>query len=219
MAALALTTDTSMLTSVANDYGFEQVFARQVEALGQAGDVAVGDLDQRRSPNVIDRVQVARRAGCRPWRSPGATAARSARWRDPHQRAGRDDRRVQEVHRTLLHAICEIVEAGLTGYTMPELQTSPELRSETMTVNMGPQHPSTHGVLRLVLELRARRSSSADTTIGYLHTGIEKTAEQKKWQQVIPLVERMDYLGRAVQLPGLLPVGRAAARRRGCRSA
>jgi NADH-quinone oxidoreductase subunit D len=71
----------------------------------------------------------------------------------------------------------------------------PELRSETMTVNMGPQHPSTHGVLRLVLQLSGETVVSADTTIGYLHTGIEKTAEQKKWQQVIPLVERMDYLG------------------------
>lgn len=63
-----------------------------------------------------------------------------------------------------------------------------------MTVNMGPQHPSTHGVLRLVLELDGEVVRSADTTIGFLHTGIEKTAEQKKWQQVIPLVERMDYL-------------------------
>ena len=71
----------------------------------------------------------------------------------------------------------------------------PELRSETMTVNMGPQHPSTHGVLRLVLELDGETVVSADPTIGFLHTGIEKTAEQKKWQQVIPLVERMDYLG------------------------
>jgi NADH-quinone oxidoreductase subunit D len=71
----------------------------------------------------------------------------------------------------------------------------PELRTETMTVNMGPQHPSTHGVLRLVLELDGETVVSADTTIGFLHTGIEKTAEQKKWQQVIPLVERMDYLG------------------------
>ena len=71
----------------------------------------------------------------------------------------------------------------------------PELRSETMTVNMGPQHPSTHGVLRIVLELSGETVVGADTTIGYLHTGIEKTAEQKKWQQVIPLVERMDYLG------------------------
>ena len=70
----------------------------------------------------------------------------------------------------------------------------PELRTETMTVNMGPQHPSTHGVLRLVLELDGETIRSASPTIGFLHTGIEKTAEQKKWQQVIPLVERMDYL-------------------------
>ncbi|MQA29702.1 MAG: NADH dehydrogenase (quinone) subunit D [Luteitalea sp.] len=63
-----------------------------------------------------------------------------------------------------------------------------------MTVNMGPQHPSTHGVLRLVLELDGETVLSAAPTIGYLHTGIEKTCEQKKWQQVIPLVERMDYL-------------------------
>src|SRR3954467_6215129 len=72
---------------------------------------------------------------------------------------------------------------------------TPELRSEIMTVNMGPQHPSTHGVLRIVLELSGETVLGADTTVGYLHTGIEKTAEQKKWQQVIPLVERMDYLG------------------------
>ena len=69
-----------------------------------------------------------------------------------------------------------------------------EIRTETMTVNMGPQHPSTHGVLRLVLELDGETIVSAAPTIGYLHTGIEKTAEQKKFQQVIPLVERMDYL-------------------------
>ena len=71
----------------------------------------------------------------------------------------------------------------------------PEIRTETMTVNMGPQHPSTHGVLRLVLELDGENIVSLDPTIGFLHTGIEKTAEQKKWQQIIPLVERMDYLG------------------------
>src|SRR5437764_5251710 len=69
-----------------------------------------------------------------------------------------------------------------------------ELRSESQTVNVGPQHPSTHGVLRLVLELDGETVRSCAPTIGYLHTGSEKTAEQKKWQQVIPLVERMDYL-------------------------
>jgi NADH-quinone oxidoreductase subunit D len=71
----------------------------------------------------------------------------------------------------------------------------PEIRTETMTVNMGPQHPSTHGVLSLVLELDGENIVSLRPTIGFLHTGIEKTAEQKKWQQVVPLVERMDYLG------------------------
>src|ERR1044071_4461004 len=70
-----------------------------------------------------------------------------------------------------------------------------DVRTETMTVNMGPQHPSTHGVLRLVLELDGETILSASPTIGFLHTGIEKTCEQKKWQQIIPLVERMDYLG------------------------
>jgi NADH-quinone oxidoreductase subunit D len=70
----------------------------------------------------------------------------------------------------------------------------PELKTETLTVNMGPQHPSTHGVLRIILQLDGENVVSADSTVGYLHTGIEKTTEQKKWQQVIPLVERMDYL-------------------------
>jgi len=69
-----------------------------------------------------------------------------------------------------------------------------DIKTEVMTVNMGPQHPSTHGVLRLVLELDGETVLSASPTIGYLHTGIEKTTEQKKWQQAIPLVERMDYL-------------------------
>ncbi len=72
--------------------------------------------------------------------------------------------------------------------------TEPALRTETMMINMGPQHPSTHGVLRLVLELDGENVVSAQTTVGYLHTGIEKTTEQKKYQQVVPLVERMDYL-------------------------
>src|SRR3954453_19565108 len=70
----------------------------------------------------------------------------------------------------------------------------PDIKTEVMTVNMGPQHPSTHGVLRLVLELDGETVLSVAPPIGFLHTGIEKTTEQKKWQQVIPLVERMDYL-------------------------
>jgi NADH-quinone oxidoreductase subunit D len=88
------------------------------------------------------------------------------------------------------------------------------VRTETLTVNMGPQHPSTHGVLRLVLELDGETVVSAESTIGYLHTGIEKTAEQKKWQQVIPLVERMDYLsGQSNSMAYVLSVERCSASR------
>ena len=82
----------------------------------------------------------------------------------------------------------------VTGTLTVEEDTMLPSGEHEMTLNMGPQHPSTHGVLRLVLELDGEIVNGAKVTIGYLHTGIEKTAEQKKWQQVIPLVERMDYL-------------------------
>ena len=61
-------------------------------------------------------------------------------------------------------------------------------------VNMGPQHPSTHGVLRLILTLDGERVVRSEPDIGYLHTGIEKTAEVKTYQQALTLTDRMDYL-------------------------
>jgi NADH-quinone oxidoreductase subunit D len=64
----------------------------------------------------------------------------------------------------------------------------------TMTLNMGPQHPSTHGVLRLILELDGETVLRIRPDIGFLHTGIEKTCESKFYQQVIPLTDRVDYL-------------------------
>jgi len=65
---------------------------------------------------------------------------------------------------------------------------------KTVTMNMGPQHPSTHGVLRVVLELDGERVVKADPVIGYLHTGIEKTMESKLYYKAIPCTDRMDYL-------------------------
>ena len=64
----------------------------------------------------------------------------------------------------------------------------------SMVLNMGPQHPSTHGVLRMVLELDGEIVVSLAPDIGYLHTGIEKTCEAKFYQQVVPLTDRIDYL-------------------------
>ena len=63
-----------------------------------------------------------------------------------------------------------------------------------MILNMGPQHPSTHGVLRVILEIDGENIVRIMPDIGYLHTGIEKTCEAKFYQQVVPLTDRIDYL-------------------------
>jgi len=76
---------------------------------------------------------------------------------------------------------------------MPDLTTSVE-QDRTMVLNMGPQHPSTHGVLRLLLEIDGEQVVRMIPDIGYLHTGIEKTCEAKFYQQVVPLTDRIDYL-------------------------
>ena len=69
-----------------------------------------------------------------------------------------------------------------------------EVRQETMIINMGPQHPSTHGVLRLLLELDGETVVSCTPIVGYLHTGIEKNTEYRTWQQGVTFVTRADYL-------------------------
>ncbi len=68
------------------------------------------------------------------------------------------------------------------------------VRPHRMLLNMGPQHPSTHGVLRLILELEGETVVKAEPDIGYLHTGIEKEFESKTWQQAVTLTDRIDYL-------------------------
>jgi len=66
--------------------------------------------------------------------------------------------------------------------------------TETMTLNMGPQHPSTHGVLRLVLELDGEVITKITPHIGYLHRGVEKLSEHRTYHQILPLTDRLDYL-------------------------
>ena len=82
---------------------------------------------------------------------------------------------------------------------MTQYPTSPVLepvagQEKTLVLNMGPQHPSTHGVLRLVLEIDGETVVRVMPEIGFLHTGIEKTCEAKFYQQVVPLTDRIDYL-------------------------
>ncbi|MFI9573592.1 NADH-quinone oxidoreductase subunit D [Microbispora rosea] len=83
----------------------------------------------------------------------------------------------------------------VAGQDWDELvKTVSESADERLVVNMGPQHPSTHGVLRLVLTLDGETVTEARTVIGYLHTGIEKNMEYRTWTQGVTFVTRMDYL-------------------------
>ena len=113
--AVALTTDTSALTAIGNDYGFERVFARQIEALGRPGDVAIGISTSGNSPNVLRALEAANDRGLVTiaLTGRGGEAGRIARL---HVRVD-DERtaRIQEVHATLLHAVCELVESDLNG--------------------------------------------------------------------------------------------------------
>lgn len=82
----------------------------------------------------------------------------------------------------------------LSGQDWDTVQGAPEGEQERIVVNMGPQHPSTHGVLRLILEIEGETVQEARAGIGYLHTGIEKNMEFRTWTQGVTFVTRMDYL-------------------------
>src|SRR5436305_812790 len=84
--------------------------------------------------------------------------------------------------------------AGPAGHSVPDLDR------EIMTINIGPHHPATHGVLRLVVDLEGEMVREVRPVIGYVHTGIEKSCEDKSYWKVIPFVERMDYVSYFFQM-------------------
>jgi NADH-quinone oxidoreductase subunit D len=87
----------------------------------------------------------------------------------------------------------EVGERGMPSPVLPD-GVEPDLRGEHMLINMGPQHPATHGVLRLVLELDGETVVRCNPHIGYLHSSFEKLGEYRTWNQIVPLTDRMDYL-------------------------
>jgi len=116
LAAIALTTDTSAITAIANDYGYERVFARQIEALGRLGDVAIGITTSGTSPNVVAGLEAALARGIATVALTGGDGGRvAALAHAPIVVPGTVTARIQEVHRTLLHAICELVEARIAA--------------------------------------------------------------------------------------------------------
>ena len=111
LPAIALSTDTSILTAVANDYGFNRVFARQVEALGRPGDIAFGISTSGNSPSVLEAIEVAKVRELTTVALTGRDGGAIGAAADIHINVpDAATPRVQEVHRTLIHVICELVE-------------------------------------------------------------------------------------------------------------
>lgn len=111
LAAVALTTDTSALTSIGNDLGFDQIFARQVAALGRAGDVVVAISTSGNSPNVLKGVEAARRLGCITVGLTGGSGGQLSKVVDEvFVVPSNETPRIQETHITLGHALCALVE-------------------------------------------------------------------------------------------------------------
>jgi len=114
--ALALTTNTSILTAVSNDYGFDHVFERQVQAFAASGDVVVGISTSGNSKNVIVAVQAARQRGCRTIAFTGQSGGRLKSEADCCLSVASDSTpRIQEAHILAWHIICELVEREMTG--------------------------------------------------------------------------------------------------------
>lgn len=114
LPVLALTTNTSALTAIANDFGFEQAFARQVEALATEGDVVVAISTSGNSPNVLRAVEVAKKKGAATIGLTGASGGKLAALVDICIRVNSDKTwRIQEGHITIGHILCGLIEDGL----------------------------------------------------------------------------------------------------------
>jgi phosphoheptose isomerase len=116
LPAIALTVDTSVLTSIANDMSFDDVFARQVEALGTPGDVLLAISTSGRSPNVLRAVEAAKRLSMKTIALTAGDGGLLGKAADVHVNVGtRSTARAQEVHRTILHVMCELLEQEVAG--------------------------------------------------------------------------------------------------------
>jgi D-sedoheptulose 7-phosphate isomerase len=114
LPAFALTTDTSVLTAIGNDYGYERLFARQVEAVGVAGDVFFGISTSGRSPNILSALRVAREKGLVTVGMTGRGGGQMPELCEHLLRVPSDSTpRIQEGHIAMGHAICQIIEAQL----------------------------------------------------------------------------------------------------------
>lgn len=112
LPAIALTTDSSNLTALANDYGFDRVFARQVQALARSGDLVIGISTSGKSPNVLLAIEEAKRIGCKTITLTGGDGGKLKGMADIglNVSAGRGSSRIQETHIFAIHALVELFD-------------------------------------------------------------------------------------------------------------
>ena len=114
LAVVALTADSAVVTSLANDLGYEQVFVRQIQALGAAGDIAIGITTSGMSANVTAALAMARSRGLATIALTGRDGGEAGRLADVHVNvSGSETPRIQEVHRTILHIWCGLIEKDM----------------------------------------------------------------------------------------------------------
>ena len=114
MPAIALTTDTSILTAIANDYGFEKIFSRQIEALAKPGDIFFAISTSGNSSNILEGLKIAQRMGCLTIGLTGQTGGKMKNFCDFIIKCNsKNPARVQEIHITIIHLVCGLIEKNI----------------------------------------------------------------------------------------------------------
>lgn len=172
LPAVALTVDTSALTAIGNDYGFDQIYSRQVRALGRAGDVAIAITTSGRSPNVLAAIEASREIGMKVVGLTGAKGKDFAAVCDACVVVpSTNTARIQEIHITVGHVICEVVDARVLAHE-PDLTTAADtavLREARANGGAPPPHRISSSTKELdlpsLVALRARWKAEARTVV------------------------------------------------------
>ncbi|MBX3229654.1 MAG: SIS domain-containing protein [Labilithrix sp.] len=208
LPGIALTVDTSILTAVGNDYGFERVFARQVEALGQKGDVLVAITTSGGSPNVLAAIESARARGVKVLGLTGAKGTKLAASCDACVAVpSRVTSRIQECHIMIGHVLCEAVDAAFEehGVAAPASGAAPKVlsRDDLALLRQQTRHDKktivwTNGVFDVLHagHLSSLRAARAHGDVLVVGVNADETVRAAKGEgrPIFPLAERLEML-------------------------
>lgn len=207
LAAIALTTDPSVMTAIANDFGFEQVFARQIEALGRPGDLAIAISASGRSANVLAGVRAARAEGLRTFALTGAATPLAELCDGALAVPAASTARIQEQHIIAIHVVCEAVDEILFGAVDPdaELPTGKRMPFEQLLEARGTWRAQglrvvwTNGAFDLLHSGHVKTLGAAKSLGDLLVVGVNSDASVRRAKgadrPVLPLEERITLVG------------------------